>query len=239
MDIVRASSCPTAPRGLGPADRRHRRGDGPGRAALALVALWLALPVGAQGVPYKVTGPDGRVTYTDRPPADARSVHALGVPASSAPLENQWLEGLPFTLRQTAQRYPVTLYTGDGCVPCDQGRQVLQQRGIPFREWRVQADGSAELQRREGTTSLPVLRLGRQQLVGYEAEEWQRTLDAAGYPPSSALPPAWRPPAVQPLAAAPASAAEGAARAVPAPSRAVVPPPVAPAPASSAKSFRF
>lgn len=156
----------------------------------------------AQGVPYKVTGPDGRVTYTDRPPADAKSVRPLG---AAAPVngEDSWLDGLPVTLRQTATRYPVTLYAASGCAPCDLGRLALQQRGVPFREWRVADGAGAELQRREGTTSLPVLRVGQQQVLGFEAGEWRRTLDAAGYPAGypagSALPPAWQAPAPQPL----------------------------------------
>lgn len=200
--------------------------------------MWAAAalsPVMAQGVPYKVTGPDGRVTYTDRPPADARSVRPLGG-AVTRDAGEEWLDGLPFALRQAAQRFPVTLYASPGCGPCDLGRLALQQRGVPFREWRVDSDGVAELQRLEGTNSLPVLRVGRQQLLGFEAIEWRRTLDAAGYPASSALPPSWAPPAVgalKPSTTETPAGAPSAARST-APSVAL-PPPVAPA----ASGFRF
>lgn len=185
----------------------------------------------AQGVPYKVTGPDGRVTYTDRPPANATSVRPLGAVAPAGP-EDRWLEGLPVPLRQTATRFPVTLYTATGCAPCDLGRLALQQRGVPFREWRVAAGAGAELQRREGTTSLPVLRVGQQQVLGFEAGEWRRTLDAAGYPAGSALPPSWQAPAPQPLEKPEATeVASPAARPAP---------PAAPQPAPpSGGGFRF
>jgi hypothetical protein len=43
--------------------------------ALAVVAL-LAAPAGAQQL-YKYVGPDGRVQYTDRPPAGARNVEKV------------------------------------------------------------------------------------------------------------------------------------------------------------------
>ena len=43
--------------------------------ALALAAL-LAAPVGAQQL-YKYTGPDGRVQYTDRPPAGVQNVEKV------------------------------------------------------------------------------------------------------------------------------------------------------------------
>ena len=38
------------------------------RAAVAVMAVLTALPAAAL---YKVVGPDGKVTYTDRPPAPA------------------------------------------------------------------------------------------------------------------------------------------------------------------------
>lgn len=209
MDIVRATRCSSIPWAL---------------------ALWLAAgPAAAQGVPYKVTGPDGRVTYTDRPPADARSVRPLGGAGTTVGPEGDWLDGLPFTLRQRAQRYPVTLYTAPGCAPCDLGRLALQQRGVPFREWRVEPDGVAELQRREGTASLPVLRVGQQQVLGFEAGEWRDTLDAAGYPAASALPATWQAPAAAALKAPPPAttkAPEGApdAARAPAPATRAEPP---------------
>lgn len=193
------------------------------------LAASLCTSAGAQGVPYKVTTPDGRVIYTDRPPADARSVRPLGVPVESDAADDPF-DRLPFALRQVVQRYPVTLYSAPGCAPCDLGRLALQQRGVPFRERRVEADSVAELQRREGTASLPVLRVGREQLLGFEASEWRRTLDAAGYPAASALPTGWQAPPAQPLKTPEAPAGASAAARAPA-----APQPVAP----GASGFRF
>lgn len=215
MDIVRASCCRS-----------------PSRVFVVMLLAGLAAqPAVAQGVPYKVTGPDGRITYTDRPPSDARSVRPMGSAAARDTGDEGGLDGLPFALRQTAQRFPVTLYTAPGCAPCDLGRLALQQRGVPFREWRVEAGAGAELQRREGTTSLPVLRVGRQQVLGFEAGEWRRTLDAAGYPAASALPPSWQAPAAVSLTAEGAAtkeAPEGASNAVKStPAAAGLPPPAA------------
>ena len=228
MDIVRAS---------------FKAGLVPGLSGLLcglLCSLSLvAGPVGAQGVPYKVTGPDGRVTYTDRPDARAQSVRPLGAAAAAAPADAGWLDALPFGLRQVAQRYPVTLYTGPGCTPCDMGRQLLQRRGVPFREWAVPAGAGAELQRREGTDSLPVLRVGREQLLGFEAGAWRQTLDAAGYPKSGSLPSGWQAPAVQSLAApgAPGAAGGGPATERESPQARVTAPPPTPEPAPG--GFRF
>lgn len=220
MNIVRASSKLVLPVGLWSG---------------LLCLAWGVGPAAAQ-VPYKVTGPDGRVTYTDRPSNDARSVRPLGAASVTSPAESGWLDGLPFTLRQVAQRFPVTLYTAAGCVPCDQGRQLLQQRGVPFKEFKVEAGAGSELRRREGTDNLPVLRVGQQQQLGFEAGEWQQTLAAAGYPAQSVIPASWQAPAVQTLSGPQASKAQ-AAEARPSATAPTVSEPDEPAP--PAKRFRF
>lgn len=154
----------------------------------------LTLLAGAASAQYKVVGPDGRVTYTDRPPAGAVA-RPLGTSPSPTPIAE-----LPYAVRQAASRYPATLYTAAGCAPCDSARTLLRQRGIPVRERTIdRAEDLAELQRREGRLELPILRLGAQRLQGFEPGDWQATLDAAGYPRTSQLPPNWRAEPAQPL----------------------------------------
>lgn len=146
-------------------------------AALLLVALT------AQAQTYKVIGPNGRVEYTDRPPA-AGQTQRLG---DSTPVGQE--NALPFELRQVALKYPVTFYTTNNCAPCERGRALLQQRGIPYAEKSVlTGDDSAALERLEGSRELPVLRIGGQQVKGFSQEEWVSYLDAAGYPAQSKLP---------------------------------------------------
>ncbi len=181
--------------------------------ALLLIA---GTAVQAQQV-YRIVGPDGRVTYSDKPPAEpSRTVAAPGAtPGGLGGASGT----LPFTLRQVVNRYPVTLYTGTSCSPCGSARNLLTSRGVPFSERTVTTgeDGEA-LQRLSGDTTLPFLTIGSQQLKGFSDVEWSQFLDAAGYPKSSQLPAGYRnvPPA--PLVAlqrpatpaAPAPAAEAA-----------------------------
>jgi glutaredoxin len=159
---------------------------------LVLMAALIAAPVMAQGV-YRIVGPDGRVSYSDQPPnATARPVAGASTAGSSTPL--------PFELRQTANRYPVTLYTSAECAPCNSGRNLLNARGIPYSEKTVNtAQDSDALKRLSGDTSLPFLTIGGQQLKGYSDTEWTQFLDAAGYPKQSALPASYRRPAASPL----------------------------------------
>ena len=158
------------------------------RAALALVVALLALPALAQ---FKVIGADGKVTYTDRVPSASdgkvvslndRAVVSQPAPAAEA--------DLPFEVRQATTRYPVTLYvTTNACDPCNSGRQMLKQRGIPFTEKLVvtSEDGEA-LERLSGAREAPTLAIGTQVLRGYAIETWSTYLDAAGYPRESKLP---------------------------------------------------
>ena len=176
-----------------------------------LLCAGVSSPAWAQ---YKVVGPDGRVTYTDRPPVDrpSQAVKSSGTAAGSVPL--------PYTLRNVVARYPVTLYTGTSCAPCDAGRNLLKSRGIPFTEKTVNtSDDARALQSREGTNQVPVIRIGSKQIAGYEQGEWTSYLDAAGYPSESALPPTYRHPAATPLApvAAPKSEPEPEAGTLPPP----------------------
>lgn len=164
--------------------------------ALSLLALLMASAAHAQQV-YRVVGPDGRVTFSDKPPAASAQPAARvtpGVPARSSGL-------LPYELNRTAQRFPVTLYSGDNCPPCDQGRNLLVSRGIPFSEKTVNAnaDISALQKMTGGDGSLPLLTIGGQQLKGFADADWHKYLDAAGYPRKSQLPSGWRRPAATPL----------------------------------------
>ncbi|MBC7701044.1 glutaredoxin family protein [Aquabacterium sp.] len=145
---------------------------------------------------YKVVAPDGRVTYTDRPPADrpAATLKTNGTVVQTA--------GLPFELQRVASQYPVTFYSASKCVPCDGARQMLQGRGIPYTEKTVEtSDDILSLQKQEGVQQLPVLKVGSKQLVGFAQADWTGYLDAAGYPTKSALPASYKQPAATPLVA--------------------------------------
>ena len=153
--------------------------------ALPLLALFVAMQVHAQ---YKVIGADGKVTYTDRPPAgSAAKVTSLSSRvAPSGPTD----PALPPELREPAAKYPVTLYTVTGaCEPCQSARQLLRQRGVPYSEKQVQSPEDSEaLERLSGGRDAPTLAIGSQLMRGLAPEVWGSYLDAAGYPRESRLP---------------------------------------------------
>lgn len=196
------------------------------RQAVLALAVGAALPALAQ---YKVVGPDGRVTYTDRPVAPPaggqvqpmRGGAAVPAPAARTPL--------PLELRAPAERFPATLYTSADCTPCGTGRALLQARGIPFSERLVATDEDiAALQRLTGGRTVPALTVGTQALRGFLDTDWQVTLDLAGYPKASLLPRGWSAGPATPLVSRAPAPTEPAA--APAPAAAM--PPAAPPPSA-------
>jgi glutaredoxin len=194
----------------------------------AIALACLALPSQAL---YKVVGPDGSVTYTDRPPPAAMGRPVpLGkdTPAAEA---NNALANLPLELRQVTARYPVILYSATDCGPCDSGRRLLAGRGVPIVERRVLNEDDAEaLARLTGGRSVPTLTIGTQALRGFADGDWHSYLDAAGYPRESRLPRSYQQPAATPLVERQAEAPPQRPAAAP-PAEPAAPPPAPPGPA--------
>ena len=203
-------------------------------AVFAIAALFVTM---AHAQVYRIVGPDGKVTFSDQPPASGNAKVSTG---NSAATGGSASSALPFELRQVATKYPVTLYVGDNCGPCGAGRSLLTSRGVPFVEKTVNTNEDIQaLQRLGGESSLPFLMIGSQQLKGFSDAEWSQFLDAAGYPKSSVLPASYRQAAatplvtVAPVAIPTAAAAPRAAPQIPRPA-----PPVAPA-ANNPAGIRF
>lgn len=150
--------------------------------------LAAALPAVAQ---YRWTDSTGRVNYGDTPPSDAKNLSRLDGRAPTNPGDPTG--GIPFELRKAMSAFPITLYTAPDCGPCESARVWLRQRGVPYQEIVVDTDVDAEeLKRRVGTTSVPVMTLGRTPHLGFKEAAWLAALNAAGYPQQIALPPTYR-----------------------------------------------
>jgi glutaredoxin len=179
--------------------------------------LLLAVATASAWAQYRVVGPDGRVTFTDRPPMEANSrVEPLRGPGSAGAAAPA--SALPFELQRVVQQFPVTLYTASKCGTCGEARNLLRQRGVPFSERLIESEADlrafAAISRDQ---AVPTLRIGSQVVSGFEASEWTSYLNAAGYPATSRLPANYQNPAPAPLvartepAARPGGRADGAA----------------------------
>ncbi len=154
--------------------------------ALPSIALLLLLcAANSHAELYKWIGADGKVSYSDMPPPESsKQAKPLSLHASGG-----GTEGFPYELAEAVKNNPVILYTTSQCVPCDQGRSLLKNRGIPFSEKTVSSnDDIGKLQQISGDSQLPVLTVGRNKQRGFESAAWNIALTAAGYPESSKLP---------------------------------------------------
>ncbi len=214
-------------------------------AALVVAACGVLAVSGVQAQQlYRSVGPDGKVTFSDKPPVEPQAPGKGAAPASrtgTAPTAAPAPSGapLPFELRQIATRFPVTLYTSRDCTPCGTARAFLSSRGVPFTERTVNTNEDIDaLKRLSGDNTMPFATIGGQQLKGFSDSEWSQFIDAAGYPKTSALPATYRNPAPAPLVAVQERAATTAnSTATSAPSAAAAPQPAA-APANPS-GFKF
>lgn len=152
------------------------------KARLVMLALMIAGVAHAQT--YRWVDKDGKVHYGDRPPASAvGSVQERKLGATAAD------KTLPYGVQQAVTNFPVTLYVSADCNEgCKDGRDYLKSRGIPFSEKNVSTNEEIESLKKLTSSSeamVPVLIVGSKQSKGWLQSDWQRLLDAAGYPKGS------------------------------------------------------
>ncbi|WP_162058045.1 glutaredoxin family protein [Undibacterium sp. KW1] len=156
----------------------------------------------AQAQLYKSVGPDGKVTYSDQPPPANQKVEKKKLPDT--------LEGgnLPPELAIVVAKNPVTLYSANGCSPCNDGRNLLKSQGIPFNEKTVNTAADQEKMKQvSGDLQMPLLVISNVKFRGYSMDEWKDALSKAGYPATSKLPKDYRYAAAEPAAPPPPPAA--------------------------------
>lgn len=151
----------------------------------SIALLLLVCAANSHAELYKWIGADGKASYSDMPPPESsKQSKVLSYNASSS-----GADGLPYELADAVKNKPVILYTATQCVPCDQGRSLLKNRGIPFAEKTVNSnDDIDKLQQVSGDAQLPLLTIGRSKQRGFESGAWSAALTAAGYPERSNLP---------------------------------------------------
>ncbi len=156
------------------------------KPAIVLVAAFMAAasaPLAAAQL-YQWKDAQGRTVYSDRaPPSGARNAQQKSFNGSVIEV------GESYARKTAREKYPVTLYTSACGAACDQAKQLLGARGVPFSTKDLESSKSAqeELQKLTGKLNVPVLVVGSDKIVGFGAAQWQAALDRAGYPKSAPL----------------------------------------------------
>ena len=139
----------------------------------------ISLNLQAAGL-YRWVDSSGAVHYSDVPSPDAEKMDARKFSGTVTPSDD-----LPYETRRAQQNFPVTLYTGEGCGDmCDQARNLLKKRGVPFSEKLLRTPQDIEdFKQLSGINGEgPVLGVGRNFLKGFLDSRWNSELDIAGYP---------------------------------------------------------
>lgn len=176
------------------------------KRALKIGSLLLAMyAAAAHAQLYKWVGPDGKVNYTDSPPPPS----AAKVETKSLTIGGASASDFPYEVMEAMKNNPVTLYSTRNCIPCDDGRKHLNERGIPYTEKTVASNEDiAQFRKISGDNNLPLLVVGRIKEHGYQPDAWNGTLTAAGYPEGNRLPKSYRQPPAEPAAPKPVAAAK-------------------------------
>ena len=149
----------------------------------ALLLVFAAAAAFAQGA-YRWVGKDGKVHYSDAPPAPEETQKVEQKKLNASVIDSGG--SLSYETRQAARDFPVTLYTAPDCDPaCKDARDFLRKRGIPFAEKVVKTNSNgAEYKKATGfdAVSTPTLLVGTKPQKGFEEGTWGSALEAAGYP---------------------------------------------------------
>jgi glutaredoxin len=145
-----------------------------------LAGLLLATLSSAQADTFRWVDKSGKVHYGDVPTEEATQVEQkkFGVAPEAADAD------LPYATRRARQNFPVTFYSASNCnEPCQQARDFLNKRGIPFTEKNLATQEDIDAFRlKSGSDTTPALGVGTDWLKGFEAGQWNSELDVAGYP---------------------------------------------------------
>ncbi|MEO8009403.1 MAG: glutaredoxin family protein [Betaproteobacteria bacterium] len=155
-----------------------------------LIPVLLLACVAARADFYRWVDAAGEIHYSDQPPPanvkQFEKIKASGGKPADPPL--------PYVLQVAVKNFPVTLYVSECGDACTSARDLLAKRGIPYTEMDA-TDAAAQEELKiltGGPVEVPLLKVGREALRGFEEDGWNTSLDAAGYPRTAMIAP--RPP---------------------------------------------
>jgi len=154
----------------------------PAHSALLAVLCLATLTAQAQAT-YRWVGTDGKVYYSDQPPAPAEMKEVQKKKLGANVVETS---SPSYQAQVATKKSPLTLYTSANCVDnCKIARAFLKRRGAAYVEKEIKTQTDADDFRKATgieELSVPVLQAGNKSEKGYEENAWGGLLDAAGYP---------------------------------------------------------
>lgn len=126
-------------------------------------------PTAGAGV-YKVTGPDGKVTYTDS--------HAKG---ADAKVETVEIDAYSGSAESSAASRKVTIFTTEWCGVCRKAKSYMASHGIAYDEFDIEKSPSAKNRfDRLGGRVVPVILIGTEKMMGFSPVRFEAMLRGSG-----------------------------------------------------------
>ncbi len=139
---------------------------------------------------YKVVGADGKITYTDRPPADAKSTTKMQfadgpstpLPASVLKYQAELRKSMQGRLDQAKKSDlsgTTTLFSATWCGYCTRAKAYLNAKGIRYQEIDIDTpEGSRSYVEAGGARGVPLLMLDNQRVQGFSEATYDRLFAA-------------------------------------------------------------
>lgn len=156
------------------------------RSLLPLLMLMLPLQAATGAQLYRWVDANGTVQYSDQPPPpQTKKVQRIGAQANVVETDKE-----SYAMKQARQNSPVTLFVTECGVPCNQARDFLGQRHIPFQAKNPEKvpEDAIELKKLIGALEVPVIKVGGSVHKGFEVLAWEKLLQTAGYPMAESPP---------------------------------------------------
>jgi glutaredoxin len=124
---------------------------------------------------YKVTGPDGRVTYTDgHSEGNNTKVEVVKIDSYSGSAEVSSVDD------GTVPR-KVTIFTTEWCGVCRKAKSYMASHGIAYDEFDIEKSRSAKTAfDRLGGRAVPVILVGKEKMIGFSPSKLEAMMDDAG-----------------------------------------------------------
>ena len=138
---------------------------------------------------YKSVGPDGKVSYTDRPPSTGHVEKTLkfeNLPASNIPAPSlsyvEQLRRLRANIAATApapEAGTLILFSAKWCTYCKLAKNYLTSKAIAYQEMDIDTtNGMAAFAQAGASKAIPLLVLGDRRLQGFSAPGYDAFLSA-------------------------------------------------------------